>query len=245
MLLYSFCMKPIIGVNLDVKAGPPEQAAIQSNYYKAIQDAGGIPVLLPPMPDSDLEVLLRSISGLMLIGGDDYCPSHYGEQTHAKVELCHPNRDEFDIRLIKKALASSSMPLLGICAGAQLLNISLGGSLIQDIRSELKEAQEHTSKNARENGFNKHPVKLEPHTELANIYKATELTVVSSHHQAIRKLGDGLTAVAWAEDGIIEAVESKTRPFTIGVQWHPERDYATNTELFAEFVRRCAQVSRA
>jgi putative glutamine amidotransferase len=236
-------MKPIIAINLDVSKGPPEQVQIQANYYKAIENAGGIPLLIPPMSAQDLKDALALVSGVMLIGGDDYCPSHYGEEAHATVELCHPARDQFDCTLIKEALTISTLPILGICAGAQLLNFSLGGTLIQDIRSEFAAAHDHTSKNGWTDGFTRHSVKLEPHTELANIYKSTTIEVVSSHHQAIRKLGNGLTAVAWAEDGIVEAVESKTRPFTIGVQWHPERDYTGNIPLFTEFVRRSVQAN--
>jgi putative glutamine amidotransferase len=157
--------------------------------------------------------------------------------------VCHPDRDEFDLRLIKKALGWSNMPVLGICAGAQLLNIVLGGTLIQDIISEQSNAQDHRSKNGWNEGFTRHSVKLQPHTELFNIYKQANISVVSSHHQAIRQLGQGLSAVAWADDGIVEAVESKMRPFTIGVQWHPERDYDGNIELFSEFVKRCSQSS--
>lgn len=233
-------MKPLIGINLDVKDGPPEHALVQANYYRAIQQAGGVSILIPPMSDADLDELMPRLSGVLFIGGDDYCPSNYGEEPHEKVERCHPNRDEFDVRLMRKAL-STVTPILGICAGAQLLNIALGGSLIQDIPSLVKNAHEHTSKDPWTNGFNKHSVRLEPHTELANVYKSTDLQVVSSHHQAMQRLGNGLVAVAWAEDGIVEAIESKVRPFTIGVQWHPERDYTGNIPLFVEFVRRCAQ----
>jgi putative glutamine amidotransferase len=234
-------MKPIIAINLDVAKGPPEQAEIQANYYRAILKAGGIPLLIPPMPAPDVKEALALVSGVMLIGGRDYCPSHYGEQAHETVSTCHPTRDQFDCLLMKEALAISTLPILGICAGAQLLNFILGGSLIQDIGSEISDASEHRSKNGWAEGFTRHSVKIEPHTDLANIYKSTNVEVVSSHHQAIRRLGSGLVAVAWAEDGIIEAVESKTRPDTIGVQWHPERDFEGNIPLFTEFVRRCAQ----
>ena len=238
-------MKPIIGINLDVREAPPEQAQVQANYYKSIQNAGGIPILIPPMPDEDLAVLLKSVSGLLFIGGDDYCPSNYGEEPHERVERCHPNRDDFDNRLMTMALANATLPILGVCAGAQLLNIRLGGTLIQDIASEVEKAAVHTSKNPWVNGFNRHSVKLEPETDLAKIYNATTIQVVSSHHQAMRRLGTGLSAVAWADDGIIEAIESKTRPFMIGVQWHPERDYEGNVPLFSEFVRHCIQYSPA
>jgi len=147
--------------------------------------------------------------------------------------------------LMKLALANATMPILGVCAGAQLLNICLGGSLIQDIASEVAKAADHTSKDPWVKGFNKHSVKLEPETDLAKIYNSETIEVVSSHHQAMRRLGTGLSAVAWADDGIIEAIESKTRPFMIGVQWHPERDYNGNVPLFSEFVRHCIKYSPA
>jgi putative glutamine amidotransferase len=240
-MLYPWDMKPLIGLNLDVKDGPPEQAQIQANYYRAVEKAGGIAVLVPPMPEKDLEHVLSLLHGVLFIGGDDYCPSNYGEQAHEAVERCHPTRDEFDRIFMTKALEREGMPILGVCAGAQLLNIALGGSLIQDIASEVKNAADHTSKNPWENGFNKHLVKVEEGTEVAKIYKSTKVEVVSSHHQAMRRLGADLVAVAWADDGIVEAIESKTRPFTIGVQWHPERDYNGNVPLFQEFAKRCAQ----
>jgi len=233
-------MKPLIGVNLDVEAGPPDKATIQSLYWTAIQKSGGIPIFLPPMSDEDLDQVFLHIDGIMFIGGDDYSPANYGEPAHQSVERCHPLRDEFDLRMMKKTLTESSMPILGVCAGAQLLNIAMGGTLIQDIGAEQENAETHTSKDGWQSGWTLHPVKIEPHAELAKIFHATEVSVVSSHHQAIRCLGSGLKAVAWADDGIIEAIECDWRPFTIGVQWHPERDYQTNVDLFSEFVRRCA-----
>lgn len=238
-------MKPIIGINLDVRGGPPEHAQVQANYYKAIQSSGGIPVLIPPMSDEDIDQLLGSIAGLLFIGGDDYCPSNYGEEAHERVERCHPYRDDFDNRLMKLALEQEAMPILGVCAGAQLMNIRLGGSLIQDIASQVDAAADHTSKNPWLNGFNRHSVKLAPNSKLAEIYRSTSIEVVSSHHQAMRRLGTDLTAVAWADDGIVEAIESTTRSFLLGVQWHPERDYDGNVPLFAEFVKCCEKYKPA
>jgi len=133
-------MKPIIGINLDIEAGPPSRASVQTNYLQAILQAGGIPLLLPPMPVEDLDVLLKSIQGLLLIRGRDYSPSLYGENAHDSVQLLDPRREEFDLRLIKQTMQKSDIPVLGICGGCQLLNISLGGSLIQDIKSHLPES---------------------------------------------------------------------------------------------------------
>lgn len=237
-------MKPLIGINLDVEHGPPTQASIQETYYAAIQKAGGIPVLLPPMPDEDLEIVLKQLAGLMLIGGRDYCPSYYNQEKHATTELAHPDRLQFDMLLIEKAIQNTKMPILGICAGHQLLNIGLNGSLIQDICSAHPESQVvHTSKNGWNEGFTRHRVKVEPGSILSTIYKDKEFEVPTSHHQAIKDLGKGLKVVAYAEDGIIEAVEMEGRPFTIGVQWHPERDFDGNRNLFQEFVKQSARVA--
>jgi gamma-glutamyl-gamma-aminobutyrate hydrolase PuuD len=238
-LLYPENMKPIIGVNVDVSSsGKPCLASIQCNYYESIQRAGGIPVLLPPMPDGDLDQLLRQLNGLLLIGGLDYTPSKYGEESHETVRLCDPAREEFDFRLVDRTINKTDIPILGICLGAQLLNIALGGSLIQDINSEIPDTDViHQTEDGWKNGFNKHHVILEPESHIAKIYNAKSLNVPTSHHQAIKKIGHGLTVAAHADDGVVEAVELKGRPFTIGVQWHPERDYEGNKVLFQHFIQ--------
>lgn len=235
-------MKPIIGLNLDIKAGQPARAYIKMDYLDAVVKAGGIPVLLPPLNDEDLNALLTNIQGLILIGGPDYCPSLYGEAAHDSVELIDERRQDFDLRLMKRALSEPGLPLLGICGGLQLLNITLGGSLIQDIQSELPESQVvHTQGNDCNNGCNKHQVAIEADSRLGKIYGHTKLAVPTSHHQAVRKLGRGLKAVAYADDGVVEAIELPEHQFAIGVQWHPERDYAGNSNLFQEFVKQSAQ----
>jgi putative glutamine amidotransferase len=235
-------MKPIIGINLDVSSGSPPQALIQTTYYEAVQKAGGIPLLLAPMPDADLDELLQSLNGLMLIGGLDYCPTKYGEEASDLVELCAEQRQDFDFRLIERTLNRTELPILGICAGAQLLNIVLGGSLIQDINSELPDTNVvHTINAGWQADPHKHPVNLQPGSQLGKIYKSERLDVPTSHHQSVKRLGKGLVAVAHADDGVIEAVELGSRPFTIGVQWHPERDYKGNAELFKHFIQAASQ----
>ncbi|HEY9785765.1 MAG TPA: gamma-glutamyl-gamma-aminobutyrate hydrolase family protein [Candidatus Obscuribacterales bacterium] len=245
-------MKPIVGINVDITAGPPREARVQSFYFEAVERAGGIPLLVPPMPDEDLDSVLKRLNGILLIGGLDYCPSTYGEELsdeekrELKVEIAHEMRHDFDFRLVKRTLEETRLPILGICAGCQLLNISLGGSLIPDIVSHLPDSEvRHASPNGWNEGFNKHAVKLKPNTMVARIYKQEEVVVPTSHHQAVSRLGQGLEATAYAEDGIIEAVELSGRPFTIGVQWHPERDFAGNRLLFEEFVKECAQLVMA
>jgi len=237
-LLYPENMKPIIGVNVDVEGDKPRLASIQCNYFESIQRAGGIPILLAPMPDHDLDQLLRKLDGILLIGGLDYGPSKYGEEAHELVELVDPAREDFDFRLVDRTINTTDIPILGICAGAQLLNIALGGSLIQDIKSEIPHTEVvHSSPHGWLKGFNKHNVILQPESHIAKIYKTDCLHVPTSHHQAVKKVGSGLTVAAHADDGVVEAVEFKGRPFTIGVQWHPERDYERNADLFRHFVQ--------
>ncbi len=240
-------MKPVIGINVDVTAGPPEEARVQALYFDAVQKAGGVPLLIPPMPDEDLKIALDRLDGLMFIGGYDYCPSTYGEalddETKAKlnVELAHERRIAFDFKMIRFALEKQAMPILGICAGAQLLNIELGGTLITDIVHELPDSEVlHASKNGWQDGFKRHEVVLEAKSAIASIYKNTRIDVPTSHHQAVDKPGRGLTIAARADDGVVEAVELAERPFVIGVQWHPERDFEGNRSLFEAFIRQCS-----
>lgn len=235
-------MKPIIGINVDIEGEKPKVAKVQFLYYDAITRAGGIPVLIPPLSDADLQELLKRIDAVLFIGGYDYCPSVYGEERHESVELAHNDRLDFDNRLIKHSLAEANLPLLGICAGCQILNIGLGGTLIQDIPSELPDTPiAHSSPNGWNEGFNRHVVRLRKGTKLAAIYSKAEFDVPTSHHQAVRNVGKGLIANADAEDGVIEGVELPDRKFVIGVQWHPERDYEGNEELFRAFVEAAAE----
>jgi putative glutamine amidotransferase len=151
-------------------------------------------------------------------------------------------RGDFDFRLLKKVLRKTDLPILGICAGAQLLNIVCGGTLIQDIATKLPNSKvQHGSEEGWIKGFHKHAVKIEKGTLLSRFY-SEEVTVPTSHHQSVDKVGDGLKAVAFAEDGIIEALEMPGRSsFTLAVQWHPERDIPTGARLFAGFVNSAAQ----
>ena len=236
-------MKPIIAINVDIEDGPPEIAVVQSTYFRAVLNAGGIPVLLPPMSDGDMDLLFKQINGLMLIGGRDYSPEHWGEPACEKVKLTSRAREDWDLRLVRRAVLQSDLPLLGICAGAQILNIGLGGSLIQDIPSEFPDSKVDHSSSSDWGKYKTHDVKIAPGTKLSKIYTKKELAVPTSHHQSVKQLGTGLQAAAHAHDGIIEAIELTEKPFTIGVQWHPERDYEGNKELFETFVKHAARVT--
>lgn len=234
-------MKPIIGVNVDIEDGPRQKAWIFTNYFESVQKAGGIPILLPPMPDEDLKQCLQQINGLLLIGGPDYDPKHYQESQHEKAHLVPSLRDDFDMRLIQRAIVGTNMPVLGICAGMQLLNIGMGGSLHQDIPSTFPSTEvEHS---ATQGWSSKHKVRIEPNSKLSQIYGAREVDVVTSHHQSVNRLGAALKPTAYAEDDIIEAIEHPDKPFVVAVQWHPERDYETNKNLFEEFIKQASRVT--
>ena len=236
-------MKPIIGLNLDVKPGAIDQVSLNATYLKAIQSAGGIPLLIPPMPDHDMHALLSNISGLVLVGGQDYDPKLYGADPHEKTTKAHPWRQDFDARLARQALFETNIPVLGICAGHQLINIVLGGTLFQDIGTELLSFApvEHGNPDIQSD-FSRHEIEIESSSHLRAIYGQKRLDVPSSHHQAIDSLGTGLTVSARAADGVIESIELTERSFTVGVQWHPERDYAGNAALFDTFVTTAASL---
>jgi putative glutamine amidotransferase len=231
--------KPLIGINLDVEADSlgkkPRSYAILSNYVEAVRQAGGLPLLLPPMSEADFKVVASRLDGLLMIGGDDYPPETYGDKLETKTVVMEDERAKFDLMAARLA-QKMSLPYLGICAGSQVLNIACGGTLIQDIPSRFPQSKvSHASKNGWQTGFNKHTVKLEGGSKLASIL-GDSLTVVTSHHQCVGKPGADLKVAARSEDGLVEAVEAPDKPFCIGVQWHPERDFSANKALFKSFV---------
>ncbi len=224
-------MRPVIGINCDLQEGNPLRIFLYSDYFQAVERAGGIPVLLPPLGGAkDIEELLRRLDGLVLSGGDDIWPERYGQTRHAKTVPVTGARDIFDFQLVRMALGMG-VPILGICYGAQLINVALGGSLIQDIPSERPTGLSHKAETG-------HKVIVERGTRLYELLKAEVLTVNSSHHQAIDRLGEGLRVSAMAEDGIVEAVEGVGYPLVIGVQWHPERMAGDSAQrgLFTAFL---------
>ena len=231
---------PLIGITTSVTVDKvPERAYVNGTYIRAIQAAGGIPVLLTPHFTPDVQaVLWQRLDGLVLTGGGDIDPARFGEARHPTVDDVAPARDELEIALTHRAL-SDDVPLFAICRGLQVLNVALGGSLVQDIASEIPGALPHSQKAPRDEPT--HPVKvLGEGTRLGHVLGRLELEVNSMHHQAIGKLGEGLTPVAWAPDGVIEGVEmADADRFVLAVQWHPEelvgRDVAARS-LFAAIV---------
>lgn len=233
-------MKPIIGIGSDIRSpqGKRESAFTYLTYTEAVRLAGGIPVLVPPQPENANE-LVRDLDGVLLAGGDDCDPSVYGEERHPATETMDERRQWNDLALAKAA-REQNVPTLGICLGVQVMNVAAGGSLIQDIESKIEHASIPEDR-AR------HDVIIEKGTQLASVLPKCELNVNSSHHQAIKSVGEGLRVTAHAPDGIIEGLEDPKHPFYLGVQWHPEdmKGEASATSLFAAFIEAAKKHAQA
>jgi putative glutamine amidotransferase len=228
--------KPLIGIGSDVfrSKGERDRAFAFTTYTEAIRRAGGIVVVIPPQPENAADVV-EELDGLLLAGGDDCDPEAYGEERHPTVDpVMDPRRQANDLTLARAA-RQRGIPTLGICLGVQVMNVAAGGSLIQDIDSEIETKIKHAS---QPSDRHRHDVIVEKGTKLSSILGERELSVNSSHHQAIRNVGGGLRVTAHAPDGIIEGLEDPQQPFYVGVQWHPEdmTGESSASSLFGAFV---------
>lgn len=211
--------KPLIGVTLDREG---EYVRIKRQYHEAVIKAGGIPLLIPHLKDPS--GIAAIIDGLLIPGGGDIDPSYFSEEPHPSLKITPKERTDFEIDLLR-AIMKVRKPVFGICYGMQLINVAFGGNLYQDIGSQLDAAIDHRKGLHRIMGN-------------GNSFRR-EFIVNSSHHQAVKELGKGLTAAAFSEDGLIEAIRLDGYPFLIGVQWHPERsDDALSLSLFSSFVEK-------
>ncbi len=201
--------------------------------------AGGKPIVLPPVfSKSEAEDMLKRLDGLLLLGGGDVSARHYGAPDDSLLEGVIEERDESELALTRAAITAAK-PLLAICRGVQLLNVALGGTLIQDIPTQVHGALKHRPNNGDTRDTSSHAVQLLPGTKLQRIFGESSLRVNSYHHQALNQLGQGLEVTAKAADGIIEGVELRGHPFCVGVQWHPEfpdGNEADMQPLFRSFV---------
>ncbi len=196
--------------------------AIGATYIRAIQRAGGTPVVIPPvMLEADWPVLIDRLDGLMLSGGEDIAPARYGQALEPWTGLVDEERDHTELNLVRAWLARRK-PLLAICRGHQVLNVALGGTLYQDIMTQVAAALDHAYVTGRPMENAVHDVEVETGSALARILHGDRLAVNSAHHQAVWQPGQGLQVVARASDGIVEAIELVDYPFCVGVQWHPE-----------------------
>lgn len=218
-------MRPIIGITTRprvVKASGGEMDAhtIEHTYTDSVLRAGGVPLLLPPVPNHLVPALLGRLDGIVLSGGGDVEPERYGGDRNDAMYGMDFDRDEFEIELVRQA-AARRFPMLAICRGLQVVNVALGGTLIGDIPTEVGSA-DHTA--IGHHVFNGHQhVTLDPGSRVAAVVGATDLEVNSIHHQAVRDLAPGFSAVGWADDGVIEAIEHEDPSWPLtAVQWHPE-----------------------
>ena len=205
-------------------------------YFDAVEKAGGIAVLLPPQAVSDAiaDRLLDSLDGLILTGGKDIEPSRYGQEAHPETDEPRPDRDAWEDTLLRRAI-EREIPFLGICRGAQMLNVARGGTLHQHLPDVIGDRRYQ----AGEGVFNHVEVSVEQDSRLAGLLSDT-IDVPVYHHQAIDTLGDGLVVTARTPDGTIEAVELDSVPFGVAVQWHPEES-REDIRLFAGLVEAASK----
>lgn len=202
---------------------------INEDYVRAIEKSGGIPIIIPiESQNLSINYFLSKINGLLITGGVDINPEHYGEKPHEKIGKIINERDSLDFTLLEKAL-NKNIPVLGICRGMQLLNIYFGGSLYQDKSLNKNFNLNHYQNNSEPSTLG-HLVKVYEKTKLYNIVENKNFKVNSYHHQFIKKVGKNLLISAKSSDGSIEGIETDDSRFVIGVQWHPERIYENSQE---------------
>lgn len=207
---------PLIGITTYGR-GENNRFYLPAQYVDAVRRAGGVPLLLPP-GEPRAESLLARLEGLILTGGGDLDPALYGGAPHPAIYRVDPERDKSEIALVRYGV-ESALPTLGICRGSQVINVALGGTLIEHLPDVVGETVLHR---APPREPTQHSIKLTPGCHLAKLLLQEEFLAPSWHHQAVRQPAPGLKMVAQAPDGTPEAVEMPDHPWLIGVQWHPE-----------------------
>ncbi len=228
--------RPLIGITSVFQASESDSVGrvyTNMSYVNAVLESGGTPVVLPPVRSERAIVeYVKSLDGLVLVGGMDIPPQVYGEKAHPTVDSLTAKRFWFESRLIS-AWLDCDKPVLGICLGCQFTNVMSGGTLIQDLPSEIGEEVVHRQPSGAE-----HEVRLEKGSRLFSIVGDEKLVVNSYHHQAVDDVGVNLKIIAFAPDGVIEALEIPSHRFGILVQWHPERmPFEHRSKIFSAFVQ--------
>ena len=232
-------------VYLDPNGDPPQQElALGLTYPEAIRRAGAVPVIIPPLDVDSIGPLLDGLCGLCLSGGPDLHPSIYGADPSPLLGPTEPHLDVFEVALVRAAEARE-LPVLAICRGLQVLNVSRGGTLVQDLPTERPSDVQHRQTDV--GWVATHGVRLEQASLVAGYLGETEIRVNSFHHQAVDRLGLGLRAVGWAQDGTIEAIEATDRRFTLAVQWHAESMVRSPEQerLLSAFARAAGAAARS
>ncbi|MHC4341988.1 MAG: gamma-glutamyl-gamma-aminobutyrate hydrolase family protein [Planctomycetota bacterium] len=236
--------KPVVGLTARTlplqaarKMRPTETVA--RSYIEPLEAEGALVLLLPNGEPERAEDYLALLDGLLLTGGDDPHAHLFGEEPHPSIEMVDGRRDRFEIALVRAARASG-IPVLGLCRGIQLMNIALGGDIYQDIGDQTGSQVRHSQTRVDDGPW--HKITVEPESVLGGILGGGERTVNSFHHQACRRLGEGLVASAKSpQDGLIEAMEDPSEAFFVGVQWHPELSPEADGPLFRAFVEAASR----
>ena len=224
-------MKPLIGITVECafEEGNDRsngKVSLNWNYPARVAEAGGNPILITPM--TDLVEVAKILDGWLIPGGADMDAKHFGEENHPEVEVMNPMRWDMENELY--GLVNPVMPILGICYGCQFINVKQGGSLIQHL-PDVVAHNDHV-------GGTVESIELVGASKLSGLARSATIAGKSYHHQAVNRVGDGLTVTAKHADGTIEGLEDTSKPFFVGVQWHPERlpDDAANRALFRAFI---------
>ncbi|HGJ66618.1 TPA: gamma-glutamyl-gamma-aminobutyrate hydrolase family protein [bacterium] len=226
-------MRPIIGITCGTSDLNTNDSYISNEYISAIESAGGTPIVLPlAKNESSFDGYISIIDGLLLSGGVDMDPSYFGEEPIQALGRIDVERDRIEIHLATQAL-KLNIPIFGICRGIQTLNVAGGGTLYQDIYSDLNNLLKH--RQTAPGSHATHSIKIKEGSKLATIIGQTEFRVNTFHHQSVKDLATGFAISATASDGIIECIESTKHPFAIGVQFHPERMWQNSEPMLALF----------
>lgn len=212
--------RPRIGFVAYSSVKDPTRFVAPIDYIQAVERAGADVVIVPPGPSAGH--LLDLVQGLVLVGGGDICPSRYSAQAHASCYGIDAVRDATELAVLEGAMKTRH-PVLAICRGMQLVNVALGGTLHQHLPDVVGDLVNHrVVRDSAELVAVDHEVRLEPSCLIAQVCGAPRITIASTHHQAVDRLGSGVRAVAWADDGVVEAIAIDGHPQVLAVQWHPE-----------------------
>jgi putative glutamine amidotransferase len=233
--------QPLIGIttaDFTREFGKPYHGAYARNAW-AIADAGGLPVYIPTgLPEDVLRALYERVDAVLLPGGPDVDPSYYGEERHAETKVIDDARDTLELTLARWTYADDR-PLFGICRGHQVMNVALGGTLIQDIPSLVETELTHDTPDELPRWTLQHNVKLDADSRLASILGSTQVAVNSLHHQSINRPAPGAVITGYSPDGVVESIEMPDKHFVLSVQWHPEDLYGNDDamkRLFESFI---------
>lgn len=238
--------RPRIGITMRLEL-ETDRFYLSRYYSEAVEAAGGAPVHLSLIPKADyIATVMETLDGILLPGSDsDVNPLRYGAEPHPQLGSVHPVKDETDL-LVLDEIEKRSLPLFAICFGMQVLNVSRGGTLIQDIPSQLPNAIKHQQGPPRDRPS--HAIKFAGSDLLKSLAASESALVNSHHHQAIENVGENLVATAWASDGVIEALEDmRPERFALAVQWHPEiawQNDSLSRSLFKHFIEQSEQYSK-